>query len=315
MNNKDEYEEKNDNILNNSSLQNIGIWNKIQSEITPVVNLLSNQLRIILEPTIRGKMEGGFKTGKKLSMKKVITYIASDYRKDKIWLRRSKPSKREFNILMCIDNSQSMSVSNNEYMALQSLFIIIQSLQKIEVGNFGVCSFTGENIKQLIEMTSQININDTINMLNYFNFSEETLDSHQNSIPNILEYSTNLLKDFSNSNNSDNGNKQCHQLIIIITDGRFNKSKVNVWINYAIQNNCIPVLIIIDNIKNKNSNDNSSSSIFNMKSVNKDENGKMIITPYLENFPFPYYSVIQDPKKLPNILCELIKQWFELICS
>ncbi|POM85169.1 AAA domain (dynein-related subfamily) family protein [Cryptosporidium meleagridis] len=314
-NDKDEYEEKIDNILNNSSIQNIRVWNKIQSEITPVVNLLSNQLRIILEPTIRGKMEGGFKTGKKLSMKKVITYIASDYRKDKIWLRRSKPSKREFNILMCIDNSQSMSVSNNEYMALQSLFIIIQSLQKIEVGNFGVCSFTGENIKQLIEMTSQINSNDAINMLNYFSFSEETLDSHQNSIPNILEYSTNLLKDFSNSKNADNGNKQCHQLIIIITDGRFNKSKVNVWINYAIQNNCIPVLIIIDSIRNNNGSENSSSSIFNMKSVSKDENGKMVITPYLENFPFPFYSVIQDPKKLPNILCELIKQWFELICS
>ncbi|KAH8583660.1 MDN1 [Cryptosporidium sp. chipmunk genotype I] len=315
---KNRDKEKNINICN-SSLNSIGIWNKIQSEITPIVNSLSNQLRIILEPTMRGKMEGGFKTGKKLSMKKVITYIASDYRKDKIWLRRSKPSKREFNILMCIDNSQSMSVSNNEYMALQSLLIIIQSLQKIEVGNFGVCSFTGENIKQLIEMTSQINSNDAINMLNYFSFSEETLDSHQNSIPKILEYSTNLLKDFGNSNNNSGGgsNNQCHQLIIIITDGRFNKSKVNVWINYAIQNNCIPVLVIIDNIKNNNGKDNgsSSSSIFNMKSVNKDENGKMIITPYLENFPFPYYSVIQDPKKLPNILCELIKQWFELICN
>ncbi|OII75562.1 MDN1 midasin [Cryptosporidium ubiquitum] len=316
---KEEEKEENSSKakkVTNLSSQSMEMWNRIQSEISPIVNLLSNQLRIILEPTIRGKMEGGFKTGKKLSMKKVITYIASDYRKDKIWLRRSKPSKREFNILMCIDNSQSMSISNNEYMALQSLFIIIQSLQKVEVGNFGVCSFTGENIKQLIEMTGQINNNDAINMLNHFNFSEETLDSHQNSIPNILKYSTNLLKEFSNTSSNS---KQCHQLIIIITDGRFNKSKVNVWINYAIQNNCIPVLIIIDNYtKNddgKDNNKNSSSSIFNMKSVNKDENGKMIITPYLENFPFPYYSVIQDPKKLPNILCELIKQWFELICN
>ncbi|KAJ1604672.1 midasin MDN1 [Cryptosporidium canis] len=292
-------------------------WNRIQGEISATVNLLSNQLGIILEPTIRGKMEGGFKTGKKLSMKKVIAYIASDYRKDKIWLRRSKPSKREFNVLMCIDNSQSMSVSRNEYMALQSMFIIIQSLQKIEVGNFGVCSFTGDNIQQLVEMTSQISSSDAVDLLSRFSFSEETQDSHQSSIPNILKYSTDLLKEF---NSRKSAGKQCHQLIIIITDGRFNKSKANVWVNYAIQNNCVPVLIIIDNVDGEMVGDNgnkksSSSSIFNMKSVNKDEDGRMVVTPYLEHFPFPYYSVIQDPRTLPNVLCELIKQWFELICS
>ena len=29
-------------------------------------------------------------------MRKVIPYIASGYRKDKIWLRRTKPSKRQY---------------------------------------------------------------------------------------------------------------------------------------------------------------------------------------------------------------------------
>ncbi|KAF7458941.1 Midasin, partial [Cryptosporidium felis] len=303
--------------------RDVGVWVKMQQEIAQVVDLLSSQLSIILEPTIRGKMEGGFKTGKKLSMKRVISYIASDYRKDKIWLRRSKPSKREFNILMCIDNSQSMTISRSEYMALQSLFIIIQSFQRIEAGNFGVCSFTGENIKELVKMTNHISSADAINLLSRFSFSEESQDSHQNSIPNILKYSTDLLQSFGGASFGSGGDKQCHRLILIITDGRFNKSKVGVWVNYAIQNNCIPVLIIIDNAGNQaepgasglSGPSSSSSSIFNMKSVTKDETGKMIVTPYLESFPFPYYSVIQDPKKLPGLLCELIKQWFELVCS
>ena len=32
---------------------------------------------------------GLYKTGKKLNLKKIIPFIASNYRKDKIWLRRT----------------------------------------------------------------------------------------------------------------------------------------------------------------------------------------------------------------------------------
>lgn len=41
-------------------------------------------------------------------MRKVIPYIASQFRKDKIWLRRTKPSKRQYQICLAIDDSASM---------------------------------------------------------------------------------------------------------------------------------------------------------------------------------------------------------------
>ncbi|KAF0034760.1 hypothetical protein F2P81_012518 [Scophthalmus maximus] len=41
-------------------------------------------------------------------MRKVIPYIASQFRKDKIWLRRTKPSKREYHICLAVDDSSSM---------------------------------------------------------------------------------------------------------------------------------------------------------------------------------------------------------------
>ena len=41
-------------------------------------------------------------------MRKVIPYIASQFRKDKIWLRRTKPSKREYQICLAVDDSSSM---------------------------------------------------------------------------------------------------------------------------------------------------------------------------------------------------------------
>ncbi len=51
---------------------------------------------------------GDYRTGKRLNMRKVIPYIASQFRKDKIWLRRTKPSKREYQICLAVDDSSSM---------------------------------------------------------------------------------------------------------------------------------------------------------------------------------------------------------------
>ena len=56
---------------------------------------------------------GDYRTGKRLNMRKVIPYIASQFRKDKIWLRRTKPSKREYQICLAIDDSSSMVDSSS----------------------------------------------------------------------------------------------------------------------------------------------------------------------------------------------------------
>ena len=47
-------------------------------------------------------------------LRQVIPYIASQFRKDKIWLRRTKPSKREYQIILAIDNSSSMSDNHSK---------------------------------------------------------------------------------------------------------------------------------------------------------------------------------------------------------
>jgi midasin (ATPase involved in ribosome maturation) len=38
-------------------------------------------------------------------MRKIIPFIASNYRKDKIWLRRTKPSKRDYFVMVAVDDS------------------------------------------------------------------------------------------------------------------------------------------------------------------------------------------------------------------
>merc|ERR1711915_480249 len=71
--------------------------------MTQLSHQLCEQLRLILEPTEASKLQGDFRTGKRLNMRKIIPYIASQFKKDKIWLRRVKPNKREFQILVALD--------------------------------------------------------------------------------------------------------------------------------------------------------------------------------------------------------------------
>ena len=49
---------------------------------------------MILEPTLASKLGGEYRSGKRINMKRVIGYIASHFRKDKIWMRRTQPDKR-----------------------------------------------------------------------------------------------------------------------------------------------------------------------------------------------------------------------------
>jgi midasin len=71
------------------------IWSKVDAATASASQRLCEQMRLILEPTLATKLKGDFRTGKRINMRKIIPYIASSYRKDKIWLRRKKPSKRQ----------------------------------------------------------------------------------------------------------------------------------------------------------------------------------------------------------------------------
>jgi midasin len=87
---------------------------------------LCEQLRLILEPTLATRLSGDYRAGKRIHMRRVINYIASGFRKDKIWLRRTKPAKRDYQIMLMIDNSSSMGEAGP--VALSSLATISNAL-------------------------------------------------------------------------------------------------------------------------------------------------------------------------------------------
>ncbi|TSL47560.1 Midasin [Bagarius yarrelli] len=115
------------------------MWQQYQALTSPLSQQLCEQLRLILEPTQAAKLKGDYRTGKRLNMRKVIPYIASQFRKDKIWLRRTKPSKRDYQICLAVDDSSSMVDNHSKQLAFESVSAIVNALTLLEVGQVAVC--------------------------------------------------------------------------------------------------------------------------------------------------------------------------------
>ena len=71
---------------------------RIKAETHGYAVQLSEQLRLILTPTLCTRLQGDYRTGKRINMRKLISYVASGFRRDKIWMRRTKPAKREYQV-------------------------------------------------------------------------------------------------------------------------------------------------------------------------------------------------------------------------
>ncbi|XP_955288.1 uncharacterized protein TA18495 [Theileria annulata] len=89
-----------------------------------IINNLLYQLNIILEYNKCSGFKGYYKYGKKISIKRLMGFIATNYQNSKIWLKRLKKTQRNYYIQLAIDNTKSMkSISN---ITLQTIYIIYQ---------------------------------------------------------------------------------------------------------------------------------------------------------------------------------------------
>lgn len=53
-----------------------------------------------------------------------------------------------------------------------------------------------------------------------------------------------------------------------------------------------------------------AESVFKKQNV-EFPGGKPVFSPYLERYPFNFYSVVQEIQSLPFVLGDALRQWFE----
>jgi len=270
-------------------------WLKLCHDTCDLTQNLTEQLRLILEATKATRFKGDFKSGKRINMRKVIPFIASNYRKDKIWLRRTKPSKREYNIIVAVDDSTSMRENNVNELVDQSLAVLCQSLSSLEVGKFGLVKF-GKEPEVIQSLQAKFSQDDGVRLLKACTYEQEATQ-----FVKMLQVIDAMFK-----NNTGNSTSQ---LLLILSDGRGiyseGKNKVLEQVRKLKLANVFIVFVIIET--------NNTDSVLDMKMMNVDEKGSIALVPYLEQFPFSFYLILKDIVNLPKSLSDSIRQWFELV--
>ncbi|CAB0035735.1 unnamed protein product [Trichogramma brassicae] len=258
---------------------------------------LSEKLRIVLEPTKATRLKGYYRTGRRISMPKMMQFIASQFLKDKIWLRRTKPSKRNYQIALAIDDSSSMESNLSKDIAFESLFLIGKALSYLEAGELCVLSY-GEDATELHKLTEPFTNTSIAQIKERMKFEQQKTE-----VAKLIDYTVDKVFNCQNSS-SDNA-----KILIIISDGQniFSEGadKVRQAIRKANQNDITLVYIIIDNPLNKD-------SILDIR-ISAIENKQISIKPYMDCFPFPFYIILRDINALPGILSDALRQWFELV--
>lgn len=204
---------------------------------------LCEQLRLILEPTKCTRLKGDYRTGRRINMKKIIPYIASQFRKDKIWLRRTKPAQRDYKITIAIDDSKSMHHNNSKTLTLEAISLVSQALTLLESGRLSIVSF-GEAPQIILNHTEQF---DGPRLVNALNFAQD-----KTKIAGLLNFIRTANAEESGTG-GDNG--LFENLLLILSDGRniFSEGAQNVKnaIKLARLQRIFLVYIIIDNPDNK----------------------------------------------------------------
>lgn len=274
------------------------IWNRSGISTTELVSRLGEQLRLILEPTLATKLRGDYKTGKRLNMKRIIPYIASQFRKDKIWLRRTKPSKRDYQIMIALDNSKSMSESNCVKLAFDSLCLVSRTLTQLEAGSLSIVKF-GEYSREVHSFEQQFSDESGVKAFQWFDFQDTKTD--------VKKLVAESIKIFERARSLSSNSDQW-QLEIIISDGICEDHEtLQRLVRRARENKIMLVFVIIDGIT-------SNESILDMNQVNyvPDQYGnpQLKINKYLDTFPFEFYVVVHNISELPEMLSIILRQYF-----
>lgn len=281
------------------------LWKSSELATQELASGLCEQLRLILEPTLSTKLRGDYKTGKRLNMKRIIPYIASDFKKDKIWLRRTKPSKRQYQIMIAVDDSKSMSESNSDKLAFHSIALVSKALSQLESGGLSIVRF-GEDVKVVHPFDKPFNANSEngAKVFQWFDFKQSKTD-----IKALCKKSLKIFEAQSFENKAD-----LWQLQIILSDGVCEShDSILQMVRKARDEKIMMVFVVIDGI-------NLKESIMDMQQVKYEADPttgelKLKVDKYLDSFPFEFYVVVKNINELPEMLSTILRQYFAEISS
>ena len=303
------------------------LWLAHESATHSLSQQLTESLRLILAPTLATKLRGDFRTGKRLNLKRIIPYIASGYKRDKIWLRRSQPSKRSYQVMIALDDSRSMADSGASNLALKTLTLVTRSLAMLEVGEVSVVGF-GDSVNVAHDFDKPFTSEAGVRVFEQFGF-----DAAKTNVRGMVDKTLDLFAEARRKGSSSAG-EDLWQLMLVVSDGICDShAEIQRLVRKAQEERVMIVFIIIDatatapfavpaptrsgdptshvgadSVATKKEQD--KTSILDLQSVEITPEGKVVRWKYMERFPFRYYLVVRDVRELPGVLAGALRQWF-----
>ena len=299
------------------------LWLAHESATHSLSQQLTESLRLILAPTLATKLRGDFRTGKRLNLKRIIPYIASGYKRDKIWLRRSQPSKRSYQVMIALDDSRSMADNGASNLALKTLTLVTKSLAMLEVGEVSVVGF-GDSVNVAHDFDKPFTSEAGVRVFEQFGF-----DAAKTNVRGLVDRSLDLFAEARRKGSSSAG-EDLWQLMLVVSDGICDShAEIQRLVRKAQEERVMIVFIIIDataaapfaapvpapsdnpaaqpEVPKK---EQEKTSILDLQSVEITPEGKVVRWKYMERFPFRYYLVVRDVRELPGVLAGALRQWF-----
>lgn len=290
-------------------------WSQHESRTRNLSLLLTEHLRLILQPTQATKMRGDFRTGKRLNIKKIIPYIASSYKRDKIWMRRSVPSKRAYQILLAIDDSKSMAESDGgSALAFDTLALVARSLTALEAGELGVLAF-GRAVTVAHDFATPFTADAGPEVVRRFTFAQPRTDVRRLLAESLELFRAARLRATASS-------ADLWQLQLIISDGVCEDHPgIRQLVRQAHEERIMIVFIVVDaaaaaatSSRAGQTGGQSAQSILDLQTAEfaRDAAGEMQLkmVKYMDTFPFRYYLIVRDVQELPAVLAGALRQWF-----
>jgi midasin len=180
--------------------------------------------------------------------------------------------------------------------ALHALATLANGMGQLDVGELGVASF-GNEMRLLHDFHQPFTAESGANVVRNFTFAQPRTRTAL-----CVESALQAL-DAAGGNSS-------MQLVFLISDGRIERDSretLRRLIREMMERNILLAMVIVESSANAR-----SSSIVNMKEVSF-ENGKPKVKSFIEDYPFPYYIVLNDMQTLPEVLGDALRQWFEML--
>ncbi|CCW59800.1 unnamed protein product [Phytomonas sp. EM1] len=326
------------------------LWQEQEAAVEGLSQQLCEQLRLVLAPTRADKLQGDYKTGKRLNMKRIIPYIASQFKKDRIWLRRTKPSKRTYQVMVALDDSLSMQCNRAGVISFRAVALLAKALQQLEVGEIGIAGFGKET--RIIHPMEEAFVGDS----GARSFSEITFTQTSTNLRRFLETTLDYLDAARERAEAQTRSttQQLQQILFIISDGQITEDRAELrkLLVRAEENHQMVVFALLDlkldgakgqegeaeaaatakplqpaDVKGLSTAERlrrlkadrearlkrvQSNSILDMQIV-EFKQGKVIRRLYMEDFPFPYYLIVRELESLPEVIADAMRQWFELL--